>query len=297
MSADAETNAELLERVFQQARAQYGDIGVPAHVFIAHLRGLAASQVPCGATDCELMSFCSRLHAADLYLSIGCALHNPAAWSRFTTDYFDYIQSIASTLVDTTDEALEFADALVVDLFLPDRTGQSRIASYSGRSSLATWLRVLVCHRAINDRKKARPLQPIESLREQRDESVVERLEATLRSHRYSAAVQDSLREACCRLSEPERLVLLLRYERSLKVGQIAEILQVHPSNVTRRLERACERLRLRILHVLDLKHQLKRGEIDECVRDLCENPSYSILSLLNETPTDSEPPQRNVER
>ena len=108
-------------------------------------------------------------------------------------------------------------------------------------------------------------------------------------------AVEGSLREACCRLSERERLMLVMRYERRLKVGEIAALLHVHSSNVTRQLERSCERLRRRVLHMLNQKYQLTRCEIDECVRDLFENPSYSLLALLQEAPPGSDARRRDV--
>src|SRR5712671_4063645 len=85
-----------------------------------------------------------QLHTTDLYLSTACALRRDKAWFRFDTIYRKYMNDLVTFICSTHSIASEIRDTTSVHLFLPDRTGQCRIASYDGRSSLATWLRVII---------------------------------------------------------------------------------------------------------------------------------------------------------
>ena len=50
--------------------------------------------------------------------------------------------------------ARDFADGLAGELFLPDATGRSRIASYEGVSPLTVWLAAVVRHWAASERRR-----------------------------------------------------------------------------------------------------------------------------------------------
>jgi RNA polymerase sigma factor (sigma-70 family) len=177
----------------------------------------------------------------------------------------------------------------MADLFLPDRSGCSRIASYDGRSSLGTWLRVVVCNRVINAQRctasaKSTDLQP-----ELPDGSALTRIEATVRARRYGPAIKDSMASACGTLTPRERLMLLWRYEDGLQLGQIAQLLGIHQSNVTRQLERVQGKLRDEVASILSAKHGLSRSAIQECLEDIVENPRHQV-SILEFVKTASPP-------
>jgi RNA polymerase sigma factor (sigma-70 family) len=198
--------------------------------------------------------------------------------------YQTYLKAIALPVSPSSDAARELADSVLVELFLPDRSGNSRIASYHGRSSLTTWLRVIVCHRAINEReRKDNSLERIESMPAVAATSGVRNIEAVLRSLRYEDMLEDSLRKSCNRLTDRERLLLLLRYDEELQVSQIARLLGVYPSTVTRQLERVHGKLRENVVSTLASEHNLQQDAIEECLTDLLDNPSHSILALIKE--------------
>ncbi|PYT05398.1 MAG: hypothetical protein DMF60_12105, partial [Acidobacteria bacterium] len=157
-------------------------------------------------------------------------------------------------------------------------------ASYHGRSSLATWLRVIVCHRAINEReRKDNSLERIESMPAVAVTQGVRNIEAVLRGLRYEEMIEDSLRKSCNSLTDRERLLLLLRYDEELQVSQIARLLGVCPSTVTRQLERVQGKLRESVVSTLAAKHNLQQAAIEECLTDLLDNPSHSILAMIKE--------------
>jgi len=82
-------------------------------------------------------------------------------------------------------------------------------------------------------------------------------------------------------LAARERLLLLWRYEDGLQLAQIAKFLDIHPSNVSRRLKSLHRKLRNRIVASLTLKHGLSQPAIDECLQDIVEDP-YHDISLLD---------------
>jgi RNA polymerase sigma-70 factor (ECF subfamily) len=275
---------ELFEQAYSDGYGVHGDLALEAEVFAEHLTAIAAKHLGPGVPRAVTLSFIDSLHTCDVYLAAACAQHSAAAWSRFMTLYQKYLKDIALSVSPNSDAAGELADSVLVELFLSDRSGHSRIASYHGRSSLATWLRVIVCHRAINEReRKDNSLERIESIIAVAVMPGVRNLEAVFRSLRYEDMIEDSLRKSCNCLTDRERLLLLLRYDEELQVSQIARLLGVCPSTVTRQLERVQGKLRENVVSTLASTHNLQQDAIEECLVDLLDNPSHSILALIKE--------------
>jgi RNA polymerase sigma-70 factor len=275
---------ELLRQAYADAYSYHGDLGLEADQFAAYLIAIVEKDFRPAVPRSAALSFIDSLHTCDLYLAAACAQHNAAAWSSFMRLYQKYLNDIALSVSPNCDAASELAGSVLVDMFLPDRSGQSRIASYHGRSSLATWLRVIVCHRAINERElKYNSLERIESIPEVAETAEVRNIEAVLRAVRYEEMIRDSLRGGCKCLSDRERLLLLLRYDEELQVSQIARLLGVCPSTVTRQLERVQGKLRENVVSTLATKYKLQQAAIQECVTDLLDNPAHSILALIKE--------------
>jgi RNA polymerase sigma-70 factor, ECF subfamily len=227
------------------------------------------------------INFLGTLHTNDLYLGLACALQIEGAWDRFDSIYRKYIKDLAGFVLMTNNAAADLAEGVLADLFLPDHSGRSRIASYEGRSTLATWLRVIVNHRAINERVRPNRTYGIESIPDIADEVALYRMDTSLRACRYGRMIRESLQCSCQGLTSRERLILLLRYDDGLQLGQIARLLGVHQSTITRQIKRACAKLRERLVVNLSAKYSLDQAAIDECEQEMLENPSYSILALI----------------
>jgi RNA polymerase sigma factor (sigma-70 family) len=200
--------------------------------------------------------------------------------------YGGFIQATANFVTPPSNTATEIADNVLVDLFLPGPSGQRRIGSYEGRSSLATWLRVVVIHHAANERERFRNRIGDPQVPDVPDELATSRMDASLRASRYGGMIRDALRSSCDCLTERERLILLLRYDDGLQFGQIARIFGVHQSTITRQIERACKRLREAVIATLSTKYDLNPAAINECQEDILENPDYSVLAFLEPKPT-----------
>ena len=270
------------ERVYQNGCNFYGDLQIISREFKAHLRAIIEKYIGENATGNNVIRVISSLHGDDLYLAFACAQHSPQAWDRFTNSYQRYIYNLAAFVSPVKCMAYELAENILADLFLPDHSGRSRIASYDGRSSLATWLRVIICHRAINERaRKFNNMTQLDDLDEKADEEAVRSVEMALRSSRYQPLIRDSLEQACGELTDRERLLLLLRYEKSLQLGQIGRLFGLHQANITRQLGRVQAKVRQSFEWTLIHKYKLGQAAIDECLSEIAENPAYSILDLI----------------
>src|SRR5215510_7684787 len=225
------------DRVYQCGYYYHGDLQIIPGEFKAHLWDIIERHLDDKATDNNIIRIITTLHGDDLYLAFACAQHSPQAWDRFMNGYRRYIHNLAAFVSPVKSVGYELAENIMADLFLPDRSGRSRIASYNGRSSLATWLRVIICRRAINERaRKCNNMTQLDDLCEKVDERAVRSIEMALRSSRYQSLIRDSLEHACGELTDRERLLLLLRYENGLQLGQIGRLFGLHQANITRQL-------------------------------------------------------------
>jgi RNA polymerase sigma-70 factor len=270
------------EQVYQNGYYFHGDLQIIPAEFKAHLWAIIEKYLDQNSTDNNVVRVINSLHGDDLYLAFACAKHNPQAWDRFTNSYRRYIYNLAALVSPVKSVADELAENILADLFLPDRSGRSRIASYDGRSSLATWLRVIICHRAINEQaRKFNNMARLDDQCERADEEAVRSIEMALRSSRYRSLIRDSLEHACGELTHHERLLLLLRYEKGLRLGQIGRLFGLHQANVTRQLGRVQAKIRQSFEAALIHKYKLDQAGIDECLSEIAENPGYSILALI----------------
>ena len=166
-----------------------------------------------------------------------------------------------------------------------DHSGQSRIASFDGRQSLPTWLRVIITRRAMNlSSLKWKSFERLDCSEHLADRASTNSMDATLRRNRYEEMADSCLQEAMGCLTERERVIIHFRYDESLRIVEIARGLSLHPTSVARNLEAAHLKIRKKMISILALKYHLGPAAINECIAELLENPSHSPLMLLKES-------------
>ena len=304
-------NSELepiINTGYSEGRVRFGDLGLDLSTYAGRIYSIVQKHLGAAPTPQAAVEFTANLHGSDLYLATACAQHSPGsptgdqsapscdhastAWKTLEKTYKGFICDLVRFCYSSSFAAQDLADNVLADLYLPDRSGASRIASYDGRSSLSTWLRVVVCHRAINARRCSASVKNTDIECDILDAPALSSIELSLRAKRYSKVLSDSLELACSRLTPRERLILLWRYEDGLQLGQIARLLGIHQSNVTRQLERMQGKLRDEVIKILSQKHHLSRPAIKECIHDIIENPRHgiSILDLIKDRPLSAIP-------
>ncbi|HSB12227.1 MAG TPA: sigma-70 family RNA polymerase sigma factor [Blastocatellia bacterium] len=279
--------SRLVARAYADGYAAHGEINLLPEAFENRLHAVTEKHIGRSSSDDELSRFFCALHTNDLYLAEACAKASDSAWWRFEMAYRRFINEVARFMSQSTDGASELAADVMASLFMPDSSGQTRIGSFDGRQSLATWLRVVISRRAIN--RKALKWNRVESLDPRTrlvDDASAAQIEAAIRRGRYETVFDECFKEACGNLSERERLMVLLRYEQGLRVVEIAKSLALHPSRVTRGLQSAHLKLQKKIVSVLSTKYRLGPTAIRECITEILENPAHSPLSLLKELET-----------
>jgi RNA polymerase sigma-70 factor len=291
----------IIASAYSEGQVRFGDLGLDLRTYGDRIDSIARKHLGKSPSADHATRFVKALHGRDLYLASACAQSSPGmiaqnsagpvdrssiAWKTLENSYKGLIYDLVRFFYRTSFVAQDLADNILADLFLPDRSGRSRIASYDGRSSLGTWLRVVICNRSINAQRcsacaKSTDLQP-----ELPDAPALANIELTVRAQRYGTALEDSLALACRELTPRERLMLLWRYQDGLQLGQIARLLGIHQSNVTRQLERLQGKLRADVIANLSSKHRLSRSAIQECLEDIVENPRHevSILEFVKAT-------------
>jgi len=287
MSAPAQFS-QTVAMAMHIGQEHYGDIGVSPDVFAGYVWNITLKHLHQleGSGELLAIEFAKKLYLCDLYLTCGCVSDCEKAWKTLDSRFRKFVTDLVRHCYRPGTDIEEIADAVLVSLYLPDRSGRQRIASYDGRSSLATWLRVIVINRAINQRTSQRILSQ-EDITEVPDSRALVSLESVLRARRYQKALTDSLTAALQQLTTRDRLMLLWRYEENMPLGEMAKLLGIHQSNVTRQLIRLQTRLREAVIRSLVARHKLSSSAIAECLADTIDNPqlSLSLIDLIKRIP------------
>lgn len=220
----------------------------------------------------------NRSHAADLELAQQCAAGDPAAWDRFVLEYRPVLYRAADAL-DRHGGAREIADALYAELYGMKDGGGARpslFRYYSGKSSLATWLRAVLAQRYVDRLRAQRRLEPLPS-----EERGAAQPPADPRQARHLALVRDALGRALGRLGVKDRLRLAYYYLQELTLAEAGRLLGEHEATVSRQLTRTRRAIRDAVERELREEHGLSSAQIDECVGSVAEDPGPLDLGPL----------------
>lgn len=258
----------LIDTHYHRGVSSHGDLNLARDEYEAQIQSVIVRHTGPSVDSDYRAKFVSNLHGADLYLSVACASGSDPAWTRFRQLY---IRSMSDQFLGLArrgrDSATEQADTLVSDLYLPDGSGRPRIRSYDGRSSLATWLHVIVNNRWINEHQKRRNELPLLSdPTELHSAEAASHVERHVLRGRYTEPALNALEQACLCLSPEERKILLWRYDNHLKLGEIADRMTLHQSNVTRQIAKICARIHAIVVETLIERHQLSADAAEECI-------------------------------
>jgi len=272
--------------VFEKGWSVHGDLGLNPSRFALRVRELVEKHnLRPDAVD-PLPNH-PGLHATDLYLAAACAQGCDLGWSRFGDLYRGHIERLCQWKWRNSSTATDQAQNIFSDLYLPDRSGECRIASYEGLSSLGRWLRVVVVNRSVNERlRRTCEVAPLHDASDPEDSMALGRIETMFSMTRYEPLAALALRQACEKLTPSERLILLWRFEQGLRLGEVARLMGVHQSTITRQMERAMDKVRASTMqHLTDL-YGLSSTAVEECLRTMTNNmpETFSVIDLLKKS-------------
>jgi RNA polymerase sigma-70 factor (ECF subfamily) len=273
--------AHVIAELYQKSRGQ--ELGLTRPGFAQILEEVRKKYLPEAASQAETLALYSSLHVEELVLARACAAGEERAWNAFLTRYREKLYEVATYIAKEASTARELADSIYADLYgIRERDGQrlSKLASYMGRGSLEGWLRTVMAQEYINVYRRRRRMVSLDQESEQGVQFVAAAPSPTRSvDPRLTAATDEALAE----LSPEERFVLASYYLDSRTLAQIARMLRVHESTISRKLDKLAAGLRRRILSGLGRRGMSRRQakealEVD--VRDL----EIKVRTLLQET-------------
>lgn len=215
----------------------------------------------------EVRDFLNLLRVEELVLARACAAGNEAAWEYFLGRYRATLYGAAHKIAHDDATARELADSIYADLYGVSDTGRERASKlmyYSGRGSLEGWLRTVVAQEFVNRFRKTRRETSLEEVTDAGMQLVAPAAPTEVPA---DARLEVSTREVLQEMDAEDRLVLAAYYLDGHTLAQIARLLHVHESTISRRLERTTSELRKRIRKKL-MNSGMSARQAEEALQD-----------------------------
>jgi RNA polymerase sigma-70 factor (ECF subfamily) len=250
------------------------------------------------ASAASISSFIDELQSDDLCLVIACESGDQSAWNDLVQRFTVTVKSAARSASSNEDAAEELAQSIWAELYglraRSDGQPATKLAYYSGRGSLAGWLRAVVAQLAIDQhRKQARLIQPEEDTEMERfARNEAERHEAPLSLGTVNPedAISDklagegiskALAQAMGELSADDRLLVKLYYFDELRLREAGAVLGVHEATASRRLSRLHSDLRSKVQRILVEKHGWTRAEAEKSFAEVAVHLQTDLEGLI----------------
>ena len=237
--------------------------GLTRQAFIGVLQEVANKYLPATASPAEVSDFLTRLRVEELALARGCALGSETAWEIFLTRYREKLYNAAHSIVQGDANARELADSLYADLYGTRTTDGRRISklnSYTGRGSLEGWLRAVLAQEYVN---RFRREQRLVSLEEQAEAGAQFEAETPDPTRVTDGRLREATDQALGSLAAEDRFILANYYLDGRRLAEIARLLGVHESTISRKLEKITAWTRKAILSGL-MKRGMSRKEAEQ---------------------------------
>ncbi|HZC21866.1 MAG TPA: sigma-70 family RNA polymerase sigma factor, partial [Candidatus Binatia bacterium] len=228
------------------ARSGGEKIGLTRETFAAILYEVGCKQT-C-SSEGELRTFFLSLRVDELALARACAAGSNSAWEIFLTRHRERLYLSALRIAREDSAARELADALYADLYGTNtRDGQrvSKLASYTGRGSLEGWLRTVLAQEYVNRYRRTKRLV---SLDEESEEGVQFQAPEPEPVPPPDNRLAEATDEALTSLPAEDRMVLSAYYLDERTLADIARMLGVHESTISRKLDKLTKALRKQII-------------------------------------------------
>src|SRR5712692_8329726 len=260
----------VLAELYQKSSAE--KFGITQPEFNIVLGEIGLKYLAADASEPNVRELYLSLRIEELALARACASGNEYAWETFLVRYREKLYDMALHIAREASAARELADSLYADLYgTITREGHraSKLASYTGRGSLEGWLRTVLAQEHVNRYRRQKRFVSLDEEREDGTQFAASDPEPVCA---VDPKVEKATDEALDALSSEDRFILASYYLDGRTLAEIARMLRVHESTISRKLEKLAKALRRQILSGLrrrGMTHRQAEEALEVDVRDL----------------------------
>jgi RNA polymerase sigma-70 factor (ECF subfamily) len=258
---------QVLDELVSAARQALPAVSVSANDFVAYL----AARFPKDAVGIDALK---ALHHVDLLVACACERGDRAAIAHLEEKCLRDLPDTAG--IDRDELRQVVRERLLV------KSGQEpvKIATYSGRGALKSWVRAVAARAALNLSRRHRGETPLEE-HDDRMPGEIDTENAHLRSlcTREFRAV---FAEAFATLPPRDRTILRRHYVDGVTMDQIGTTYRVHRITVVRWVERARQKLASEVRRRLSARVRPREGEVESLVRFVRSQLELSLETHLS---------------
>ncbi len=250
------------------------------------------------APNAEIKEFIDEIRADDLCLVIACEKGDEKAWEDLVANFDSTVKSAARKMSSNQEDAEDLASSIWAELYglRQDADGKkkSKLGYYSGRGSLAGWLRAVVSQLAIDQYRKQSKYVQIEETREFENlaneasehsgnglVSHCDNPEEILTERQTASDVTEVLQTSIASLDAEDRLILKLYYFDDLKLKDIAAVFGYHEATASRKLVRVQSEIRKAVEKGLRDSHGWTETEVKRHLSDTAAGLGISFETML----------------
>ena len=221
----------------------------------------------------QMITYINGIHNNDLYLAIGLCKGNETAWSEFDNRFNSKIIQYALLYTKNESQADDIKLGLKGSLFLESpKTGKSKIASFNGRGSLSSWLKVVIFRDVLSSQKESK----VSSL-----DSIVFGIEDESLADDDMKNLEEIVAAGFKQLSQEEKSLLRDYFILKKRENELANRLEVHVSTISRRLKKICDELLNHFNRIADEKYGLDKDQFKELLNQFDQSWQNSIAKIL----------------
>ncbi|MGA7167753.1 MAG: sigma-70 family RNA polymerase sigma factor [Candidatus Sulfotelmatobacter sp.] len=223
-------------------------LGLARESFAEILADVAMKYLPAGAPETDARTFLLSLRIEELALARACTAGHNTAWELFLIRYREKLYQCALRIAREDSAARDLADSLYAELYgTTTRDGRrvSKLASFTGRGSLEGWLRTVLAQEFVNRYRRTKRLVSLDEEGEEGSQFAAPQPELVPSPDSRLEAATDA---ALASLSSEDRMVLASYFLDGRTLAEIARLLAVHESTISRKVDKLAKSLRRKIL-------------------------------------------------
>jgi RNA polymerase sigma-70 factor, ECF subfamily len=277
MTPSPSPSADPLRALLLAAQAAHPGIALDADRFARHVE---QHRPPDAVDDAWLASLC----AGDLYLACACAEGVPAAIEVLDRQYRAQVGAYLAGMRPTEAFVEDVAQAVLERLLVAAPGSPRRIAEYSGRGALGSWLRVVTLRLALDLRRRRTEELVADSPEPAPGDEVVVDAELDLLKRRYAGELNAAFRLAVGALTAEQRRLLRAHFVEGATLEQLASDSGVHRATVARWIAAARQEILAGARQKLGERLRVRPAELSSLLGVMRSRLDLSLSSAFPET-------------